>query len=155
MRISLPFPPPSNNLFVNIKRGRAKSQRYKDWISIASTRIKDSHRQAIGPYSMTILLRRPDKRKRDIANLEKAVSDLLVSHGVLQDDSLCERLLMQWDAGMEEECVVIIKEFGGAEETDYIQDALKDYIGDRCPDFDPDCHCCMAWVQYDSLVELT
>lgn len=38
----------------------------------------------------------PDKRRRDLANLEKAPSDLLVACGVLKDDSLIHRLVMEW-----------------------------------------------------------
>jgi len=45
---------------------------------------------------MTIRAVRPDKRRRDLANLEKAISDLLVDHKVIEDDSLIESLSMEW-----------------------------------------------------------
>jgi crossover junction endodeoxyribonuclease RusA len=108
IRLSLPFPPSVNNLYANGKRGRYKSPSYMAWCAEASIGVKDSHRQGIEAYSLAICLRRPDKRQRDLGNYEKAVSDLLVAHGVIADDSGCERLTMQWDHGMREECVVLV-----------------------------------------------
>ena len=39
---------------------------------------------------------RPDKRRRDVANYEKAVSDILVTAGVIEDDSLIEEITLRW-----------------------------------------------------------
>lgn len=111
IRIALPFPPSTNNLFINVGKKRVTSTRYRAWQQLASTSIKDSHRQSLGPYSISIALRPPDKRARDIGNLEKAVSDLLVAHGVVKDDSLCRRLEMCWVDTMIEECVVLVQPF--------------------------------------------
>jgi crossover junction endodeoxyribonuclease RusA len=108
VQLSLPFPPTTNNLFRNAGRKRVRTAAYDAWFALASTHVKDGHRQNLGAYCLSICLKRPDKRRRDIGNLEKAVSDLLVAHGVVRDDSLCERLTMQWDAGMKEECVVLV-----------------------------------------------
>ena len=41
-------------------------------------------------------LKRPDKRKRDLGNLEKALSDILVSTGIIEDDSNIEDLRLHW-----------------------------------------------------------
>lgn len=109
IRISLPFPPSVNNLYCNAgKRGRYKSPGYMAWCAEASIGIKDAHRQGIKAYHLAICLKRPDRRQRDLGNYEKAISDLLVSHGVIADDSGCERLSMQWDHGMKEACVVLV-----------------------------------------------
>jgi crossover junction endodeoxyribonuclease RusA len=108
IRIELPYPPSTNNLFSNGKKGRFKSLAYKAWLQLAAINIKDSHRQNLGPYSISICLKRPDMRRRDIGNFEKAVSDLLVSHGVVKDDSLCQRLVMTWDNGISADCVVLV-----------------------------------------------
>lgn len=109
IRITLPFPPTLNNLFINAGKKRVKSPGYTAWLQLAAISIKDAHRQSIGEYSIHICCRRPDKRRRDIANLEKGISDLLVSHGVIKDDSLCQRMTIQWDDDMEPECVVLIQ----------------------------------------------
>lgn len=110
VRLSLPFPPTVNNLFANNAKGhgRHKTGTYTAWEFRASLNVKDRHRLGISSYALAIALRRPDKRARDLGNYEKAISDLLVKHGVIADDSGCERLTMQWDAGMHEECVVIV-----------------------------------------------
>lgn len=113
IRIVLPFPPSTNNLFANAAKGhgRFKSAKYKAWEKLAAVGVKDNHRQSLGPYSISIALRAPDKRARDIGNLEKAVSDLLVSHGVVKDDSYCRRLEMCWVDTMQEECVVLVQPY--------------------------------------------
>ena len=30
-----------------------------------------------------------------------------------------------------------------------IKHAIKEYYGKRCPDFEPECVVCQAWVEYD------
>ena len=115
VRIELPMPPSVNAAYANggNKRGRHKTPTYTAWEALAGSCVKDSHRAGYGPYSLSICLRRPDKRRRDLGNFEKVVSDLLVAHGVVKDDSLCERLSMQWDANLPAECVVIVQPFAG------------------------------------------
>lgn len=70
--------------------------------------IRDIHRQKIGRYDLVIKLNPPDKRKRDLGNLEKVVSDLLVDHGIIDDDSGCQSLYMKWERGLEAPCVVTV-----------------------------------------------
>ncbi len=112
IRIVLPFPVSVNAAFANggNRRGRHKTPAYKAWEQLAALGIKDSHRQSLGPYSIAIALRAPDKRARDIGNLEKVISDLLVAHGVVKDDSYCRKLTMIWNNSMDEECVVLLHE---------------------------------------------
>jgi crossover junction endodeoxyribonuclease RusA len=85
--IELPFPPSTNNLFVNGLRGRFPSQRYADWITEAGW-ILTSQRppKVAGPVVLSFWFNPPDKRKRDITNLLKAPEDLLVKHGVIEAD---------------------------------------------------------------------
>lgn len=112
IRLHLPFPPSVNSLYGNggNKRGRHKTQAYDAWIKLASVGIKDSHRMGLGPYSLSICLEPPDKkRSRDLGNLEKAVSDLLVMHGVVKDDRYCQRLTMTWGTGLPAPCVVLVQ----------------------------------------------
>lgn len=111
VRLELPFPPSVNGLTFNAKKGRVRTGAYNAWFTLASAKIKDGDRIGLGPYCLSICLRRPDKRRRDLGNLEKAVSDLLVAHGVVQDDSLAERITLQWDAGLSAECVVLVQPY--------------------------------------------
>ena len=38
---------------------------------------------------------------------------------------------------------------------DLIAEAITEAFGERCPDFEPECHCCKVWKQYDHLVSAT
>lgn len=33
----------------------------------------------------------------------------------------------------------------------FIEEAISEHWGDRCPDIDADCACCQAWAEYDRL----
>lgn len=92
-------PLPVNNLFTNSApgRGRRKSKTYRAWCKQTGVYIPTGPRSVAGPIAITYeILRYPDKRRRDLFNLEKAFSDLLVQHAVIYDDSLIQRGVMQW-----------------------------------------------------------
>lgn len=91
----LPFPPSVNGLYDG-KARRFKSDRYKAWLDHAGLQNVMDGEIVPPPYDVTYTFRRPDKRQRDVANYEKAVSDFLVAHGYLQDDSLIDRITLQW-----------------------------------------------------------
>ena len=38
--------------------------------------------------------------------------------------------------------------------SDLIADAIREYWGERCPDFEPGCPCCRAWIEYDEITRL-
>lgn len=99
--IILPFPPTTNHLFAG-KAKRFQSRQYKAWRDEAGKALMSQRPAMIfkAPVEMTLKLGRPDNRRRDLANYEKAVSDLLVDAGVLADDSLIERLVMEWSQGV-------------------------------------------------------
>ena len=101
VELSLPFPPSVNSLYsTNWKtKKRFKSERYETWIKCAINQIP-------GGIAGTPLLQgkmiaiyefgRPDKRRRDVANYEKAVSDLLTYMFIINDDSLIEEITLKW-----------------------------------------------------------
>ena len=95
--LMLPYPPSTNGLFAG-KARRFTSKAYKLWQADADRALMQ---QAPLPrYTdrvvLTLTFGRPDKRRRDLGNLEKAVSDQLVKHGILADDSLIEILMLAW-----------------------------------------------------------
>jgi len=49
-----------------------------------------------GKVQVRYQFKRPDKRIRDLGNLEKATSDLLVKAGVIDDDSDIDSLWLFW-----------------------------------------------------------
>ena len=115
IRYTLPYPPTTNNLYVNGVRGRYKSPAYKAWLEDAGLMIMAQGRKRIhGPVALSIALVRPDKRRRDISNAIKSLEDLLVSMQVIEDDSLVQRISIQW-ASTGAPCTVLIHEFASEE----------------------------------------
>ena len=92
-----PFPPTTNNLFAGRAR-RFASKGYRAWQAEAdhALSLQAPLPRFDGPVSVVLTLGRPDKRRRDLANYEKAVIDRIVHHGILSDDSLIHELTMLW-----------------------------------------------------------
>lgn len=99
--VFLPYPPTANNLFPTGKSGkRFVSAEYRAWKQHAGIALNP---QLAGtalplppPYQVVYEFRRPDRRRRDAFNGEKALSDLLVAHGVITDDCLIEEGTVRW-----------------------------------------------------------
>lgn len=98
------LPPTANNLFFSVPgRGRVKSTAYRKWIEEASwvAKLAIKAKRITGPYALSVQIGKPDNRKRDIGNLEKPISDLLVSIGAVSDDSDCQRIEIEWSANVD------------------------------------------------------
>ena len=61
------------------------------WDVVAQTKQK-----IIGPYNLRVVVERPDRRRRDLDNVIKALSDVLVTAKIIEDDHLCNELSMAW-----------------------------------------------------------
>lgn len=98
--LQLPFPPSTNNMFINGSRGRFRSQKYDSWIQEAGTEImRQQPPKCFGPVNLTFEFQEGrDKRKRDITNLIKAPEDLLVKHGIIDadDGSVVRKVTANW-----------------------------------------------------------
>jgi len=96
--LELPFPPSVNAAYRNVPgRGRAKTAAYVAWLQHAALEVRRQARGRLeGQYALHLRATRPDRRARDLGNLEKCVSDLCVSMGLIEDDSLCRRIMMEW-----------------------------------------------------------
>lgn len=74
-----------------------RAPKYMAWLKEAAAMARTQKPAAVhGPYKLSLLASRPDKRKRDLDNLLKATSDLLVCVGVIEDDSDCEMIVARW-----------------------------------------------------------
>jgi len=107
--LTLPeMPPPLSACFNNNRRrGRVKTKRYSEWIRnvmAASRRYEPLDCEVAAIY----LYRRPDRRRRDLGNLEKATSDILVALGVLVDDSQIVDLRLAWSDRIEKPVQIIV-----------------------------------------------
>lgn len=95
--IRLPFPPGVNNLFKNVRRGRARTDRYDAWIAEAGLALRRQRPAAIpGKFKADLVFDRPDMRRRDLDGLAKAILDLLGKSGVIVDDHLAEDIRLRW-----------------------------------------------------------
>ena len=97
IHLMLPIPPSVNQIYTGYPR-RRKSDIYKDWISQAHAALKQFPVLNIsGRFSLEYRFARPnDKRRRDVGNYEKPLTDFLVSAGVIDDDSNAEKITSQW-----------------------------------------------------------
>jgi crossover junction endodeoxyribonuclease RusA len=106
LTFTLPFPPSVNGLFSG-KARRYASPAYKAWKAAARPHVPGG--LIAGPYSLDLVFDRPDRRARDLGNLEKAVSDLIVERGLVIDDSCCQRITLSWsDAPPQRDAVVTV-----------------------------------------------
>ena len=112
--LTLPFPVSVNAMYKNIRKGRAKSQRYMTWARSAGWSIKEQKPEPIkGWYTLTLVLHEKDKRRRDPDNFVKAVSDLLVTHNLIDDDCMCADLQVHRQYSDEAKVEVIVRPSNG------------------------------------------
>lgn len=103
--VTFDFPPSTNNLWRAGKSATGKhqtylSKQYASWKTAAEWTAKAAAKangRIEGKYFIEIAAKRPDRRKRDLDNLIKPISDALVKGGIIEDDSKCEFIHARWD----------------------------------------------------------
>lgn len=87
IQLDLPYPPSANRLWRAVNGRNIKSAEYRSWLIDAARAVPEHVKGKItGPYRMTLLVDRPDRRRRDLSNLVKPIEDLLQAAGVVRDD---------------------------------------------------------------------
>lgn len=104
--IDLPFPVSVNHVWRFGKKKAYRSKRYMMWLQEAHGNwlIQKPHLgdyKIKGHYSLSILLNPPDNRNRDLGNLEKILSDFAQSAGIIENDHLCRRLVIEYGSRIE------------------------------------------------------
>lgn len=101
VEIYLPFPPSTNNLYENLRRGgRRRSDDYEAWIEDAGKALISQRPKAIsGPVELAFYLEDSNRTRGDCTNRVKAPEDLLVSHGVIEGDQkrFVRCVTVKWD----------------------------------------------------------
>lgn len=89
MKATLPWPPSVNHYWAARGNSRYLAPRVRAWHKEAWAILKAAWRRKPmrGEVAVLLVLHPPDRRRRDLDNLLKAVLDALVHAGVLQDDS--------------------------------------------------------------------
>jgi crossover junction endodeoxyribonuclease RusA len=97
IELVLPYPPTANKIWIRAYKGMRLAPHYERWLASAGI-IANAQRQGMMPgrYKLSIDAVRPDRKKRDLDNIIKPISDLLVKIGSVQDDSLCEMISARW-----------------------------------------------------------
>lgn len=97
--IQIAYPPSANNIWRNVNGKTLLSEAYRKWRTAAIWDIASQRpAKVLGPYRLTIIATRPDKRARDLDNLAKPISDALTASGVIRDDSDAQSILLAWSA---------------------------------------------------------
>jgi crossover junction endodeoxyribonuclease RusA len=97
--VFLPWPPSLNRLWRSGKGRVYKSAKYICWYTEADWAIKQlaGHPTIKGKFKAEIVLTPPDKRRIDLDNRIKAIFDVAEKCGLIENDSLCEHLTVQYD----------------------------------------------------------
>lgn len=115
INITLPFPISANALYRNVKGvGRVKTERYRTWLQSAGWDVNQARQKPLkGWYRISLTLYENDKRRRDPDNSFKGVSDLLVTHGLIEDDCFCTGIVITRIRSDVKKCVVTIAPSAG------------------------------------------
>ena len=94
----LDYPPSVNGLYTNVYlKGRVISPNYRRWKALFPPQGTRPSQPITSRFRLRYYLKRhADKRRRDLENYAKALTDSLVNHGFVADDSLTESLWMEW-----------------------------------------------------------
>lgn len=103
--LRLPFPVSVNAMFADGKTRRFKSQKYADWIAEAGYALNVQRpAKVMGQVHLIYVLQElPDRRRRDLGNYEKGVTDLLVTHGIIEADDgrIVREIRLSWSKEVE------------------------------------------------------
>jgi len=100
--LELPWPPSVNTYWRSPNTGRLAgrtliSERGRDYRRAVADAIRTAGQPKAEPGRLDVALTvfPPDKRRRDLDNLPKGILDALTHAGVIEDDSLIDRLLIE------------------------------------------------------------
>ena len=91
----LPFPPSVNHIYSRTRKGgvmlNPKARAYREEVIYLVGKV---HTMLTGRLAVRIDAYAPDRRKRDISNLEKCIGDALTHAGVWKDDEQIDQLII-------------------------------------------------------------
>lgn len=99
MILSLPYPPSVNTYWRTVAGRTMTSKAGRDYRKAVISecmpeRVRNHGRPLTGRLHATITAYPPDRRRRDLDNLPKAILDALAHAGIYRDDSQIDRLLI-------------------------------------------------------------
>lgn len=149
--ITMPVPPSVNNAYVNIPgRGRVPGKQLRQWKELAGWEVLQQRPKRVnGDVSIQIEVARfQSKSRNDIDNRIKAALDLLVSLGIIEDDSRVVKVSAEWTHRKDAPpCRVVVTKA-------YLESLTKGLemdwqpIENFKPEMFPDCEFFMVWMSH-------
>ena len=99
IKLYLPFPPPANNLFLNISGStRIPTAAHQSWRAAAANAILRSRSRRMNGQVEILMVFRERAGRGDIANAASVCLALLAAKGVIESDDsqVVRRLTLQW-----------------------------------------------------------
>ena len=97
LKLIVPFPPSVNHYLLKHRFGVTKTSKTKAYnqLILFDIKLQKANLNLDIPLFVTYNFWMPDKRKRDIANYEKVLTDSLVVAGVMTDDNIIHKWQME------------------------------------------------------------
>lgn len=98
VELKLPYPPSGNHMWKHTRGKHYLTDVARDYYAQVAWNVAAEGKILGLECGMTVVcqLHAPDKRKRDLENAWKVISDALTKAGVWKDDSQVRRLLIEW-----------------------------------------------------------
>lgn len=97
--VDLPWPPSANHFTVNSKNSNGRCRRLTDearaYRHTVAAILRQFQYPILGRLELRIKAYPPDRRRRDIGNLEKQISDSLQHAGAFPDDFAIDRIIIE------------------------------------------------------------
>jgi crossover junction endodeoxyribonuclease RusA len=99
IELTLPWPPTVNTYWRNINGRTIISAKGREYRKVVADQVLIQRGVKHLDYALqvTIAAYRPDRRRRDLDNLLKAILDSLTHAGVMEDDCLIVDLRIYWE----------------------------------------------------------
>lgn len=110
MILEFPFPPSVNHYLGRFGNRSYKTAKAKAYNQAILAIVKQNNADMGFDYPLNVLYMywMPDKRKRDIANYEKVLTDSMVTAGVMVDDHLIHKLTQEKKGFCKDGKVVVV-----------------------------------------------
>lgn len=101
IQVTLPFPISVNRIWRSKGKSVYRSPAYVQWLKQAglawlTQRPTSKYKRIEGPYALHAVFYPPDKRHRDLGNLEKVIQDFAQSVGIIENDSFCRKITLEY-----------------------------------------------------------
>jgi Holliday junction resolvase RusA-like endonuclease len=94
LSFTVPVPPSTNNLFNTAGHRRVRTAQYNAWIEQAGLVLnRQKPGRVEGSFVVSVAL--PAAIRGDIDNRYKALGDLMVTHGITEDDAKLRKLIIE------------------------------------------------------------